>query len=665
MANWAVDTDIPNFYQTFEGWLRNQHTDGISVLQPWYNYSQRNSLVIHRGVDTVWRPGDIDFTRAQVIQQRSKLPAEILGSFFAGLEILEATRDGVTIDYLEDQDPVGLSFVINFIETQEEYRDILVEFRPCRAVESIDIYVYRPVTDKDNVEVDQIEFEDLLVPYRARDLQTAERVTQLYWLTPYEVQTKIQDEGWDITEEEMEIISGASTGERYESTIGHSTDSLKRQRDVVTGQVSGGSSSRKRGEPRFDPIIDNKILMLRVYAYDDLDGDGIGEELIYHIPYAISKIVKTQYLEETCPHGRRPFAELHSKPISNRFYSWSLGQILAPINLEVNTIINSTNDAQELINNPFFFYVPSLMTGDPKKYARIEPGTGIAVHDVNAVMFPKFQQEPLANLFVVDSLLLYADRLTVAPQAMGSSQVRNSPRTARGTLALLSEASIQVDNYIMAAQKGGWAELMYQIYALYEAFASDETWKKVTGRDRVRAASSSVRRRLEFQFEGNTVNTNKQVMQSMAQVTYNTLIANPLYAADPKALFALVEYFLRHFNEGGDVEKLKPSLPSMATRQSMSQEKEIELMRQGMPIDVLPFDDDVEHLRILFQFQGSKDFGNWSEHQVALLAAHASGHQRQLFMKQQQNQTPQGGTQANNIPQGISNDLNVLEGGVQ
>lgn len=667
MVNWAIDTDIPKFYTNFESWLRNRHLDGVAVMKAWYNQADRNALVTETA-DTMWKQGEIDFALQPVPQDRLKLPYEVLADKFPQLEIQRMQRDDQEVDPLEEQELVGLTAWIDFVENRRQIRGVRVEFHDNPYVDQIELYIFRPVMYKDNVEVDLVEFEDIIVPYRAKDLQCAERVTQRYWLTYEEILTK----GWNLTEEDLVKLKARSTIHEEED-MENESDTLKDQKDRITGQHQSNMSPRRRRTTTHDadmlePYRSDKILILEVYAREDLDQDGVWEEVVYQIPYALEKIVDAAYLEEIFPHGRRPFADIHSIPISNRFYSWSLGQILAPINVEVNTIINQTNKAQEIINNPFFFYVPTSFTTDKQQTISLEPGEGVPVADVNAVMFPKFPQEPLANLSAgLDPLLLFADRVSVSPQAAGSSQVRNAPRTARGTLALLSEAGARIDSFITAAQKGGWAELMFQIWALYDHYASDEKWAKVTGKERARKiGTTDLMDQMKFSFKGNTVNTNREVMRTLAQLRYTILSASPLYASDPMALRALTENFLQHFSEGADVDKLMPNLPGMGgMRQPMDQETEIQIMLQGMPVDVLPFDDDMAHIKKIEEFRRSTQFESLDQTQVTLLAYHERLHQQQLMRKQQEQQMQAGGNQGNNVPLGAGqSDMNALEGGI-
>lgn len=662
IVNYAVETDIPNFYRTFESWLRNRHLDSVAAAKIWYNYEERFAVFTEQA-ETLWRKGQIDFAGMEVPEDRPKLPQEIIMSHFARADIVGARRNGKEVDPLEEQDLDGLELIINFVENQIEYTDIQVLFRANRKIDTIDLLIYRPYPVKDNVEVDLIEFDDLIVPYRAKDLQTAPRISHKYWLTYDEIQWRRDHEDWELTDEDMKHLRARARAIADEDNIHQDSSQLKEQADIITGQQrSQGSASSSVMEP----YSNDKVLILECYVRDDLDEDGIPEELIYQIPYALETIVHAKYLETDFPHGRRPIVDLHSIPISNRYLGWSLGQILAPINLEVDTIINTVNDAQELINNPFFFYVPTALPGDKKRFERLYPGKGIAIADPNGVIFPKFPQEPLANLSTMDSLLLFADRLTVSPQAVGSSQVRNAPRTARGTLALLSEAGARIDSFITAAQKGGWAEMMYQIYALYEIYCPSDKWEQITGRPKgKRMRPIDLHNRLKFVFKGNSVNTNREVMRTIAQVRFNTLMSEPLYASDPIARRALIEDFLRHFSEGVDIQKLLPRLPSMGgERQPLPQESEIKLMEQGKRVDVLPIDDDTKHMLILDRYFNSKQFENISQDIVILLGEHYQQHQRQLLMKQQSGQVGAGGTQGNNVPLGITQDLNSLEGGI-
>lgn len=664
--NWAIDADIDDFYDTFQSWSRNMLIDAVSTVKTYWNREIRNTVIIERAKNS-WRAGETDLTGQPVPEDRPKVPFEILMDVIPGLT--DARPEEGSPDPLSDDAIETMAFRVDFVEDRIEYENVLVEFSPAEYIDEIEAYIYRPIVIHNSPVVEVVEFEDLIVPFRTSNLQTAERITHQYWLTKFQIQQKVDSGEWDLSAEELDTWMKATPGaERQEEHIENKR--AKRQKDRELGEHS---HSAPRTADVQAPYNDSKMLIFEVYVREDLNNDGIGEEVVYQLPHGLKKVVRAQYLEEDFPHGRRPFSSWHHIRVSDRWYGVSLAELLAPINVEVDIIINMVNEAQELINNPFFFYVPTALGVETEILENIKPGQGIPIGDINGVVFPKFPQEPLANLSTMDSLLLFADRLTVSPQASGSSQTRNAPRTARGTLALLSEAGIKMDMLIMSAQRGGWRELIHQIHALYFAFGGDEKWFKVTGETKPRKVSKdSLRGRYDYKFSGNSVNTNREVERSIAQLRYQMLITNPLYAMDMNALLELTKDLIRHFGEGVNQDAITPQLPQGgASHPPMDQKTEIQRMLQGEPLGALPTDDHAKHLEILRKFQLQKDFESLEGWQVALIAVHTNQH-AQLMQQQisQGNLTPGGGGSANSAPSGMSQnaggtDLNALEGGVQ
>lgn len=668
--NWALDSDIPNFYAVTESWFRNMLLDGVSVVKLYWDQRWRNTVEI-TGIKHSWNAGEADLLGQPVEEERPKRVLEAVVAEFPGLIEIEAEDDSPNPDTTDVTDAIGATYEISFVENRREFDGVRVEFAESQYVDEVELYCYRPVLACNRPRADVIEYEDIILPYSTWDIQEAERVTHRYWLTIDELKQRVRDEGWTITEEDFDRLKSASKGEDRHERDPYDRQ-LKRQKDQAVGETpEPGSGHLEDDEAAY---VDGKFMVYEVYCSDDINEDGMPEEVVYQIPACLKKIVRAHYLEELFPHGRRPFADAHYLRVSDRWYSRSLGEQITPINIEVDAIVNMVNEAQELINNPFFFYVPHANTVDPEMLEGIAPGQGIPVSDPNAVMFPRFAQEPLANLSAIDSMLLFADRLTIAPQAMGSNQTRNAPRTARGTLALLSESGIKTDIVITALQKGGWREIAHQLHALYYEFGDDEIWYHVTGANEPQKISKEeLRGRFEYSFHGNSVNTNREVLRSIAQVRYQTLLTNPLYSQDLNAMLALTKDFLRHFSEGTDVDKLLPRLPGQGgSHPPMDQGTENRIMADGHEVEALPLDDHVAHLQELEKFSKSPVFEQLPPQAVMLIAQHMKQHQQ--FMQQQLSQ--QGGGimggngQANNVPTGMSNaetqtDLNALEGGVQ
>jgi len=655
--NWAIEVDIPETYRRVQRWVRGSFLDGPSVIMPYYCYKTRNG-VITVNLKNSWRAGESDLIGMEVPVDRPKLPVELLIEYFGpSVEITELTKDGIELNESNDVIYDGIIAIVNFVENRQRLTDVKVYFNDTKYIDEVELCIHREIIVSDHVRLDNIEFEDFIVPYHTFDPQEAERVTRQYWLTVENLEQRRENEGWNLTDADMAIVRGQARSEKKEQRPDN--QNLKDQVDTQIGE----NNTELAPTHEFEPFNDNKILIFEVYTRDEIDSKYY--EVVYQIPACLEKIVCADYLEVLFPHRRRPFAVLHGVQTSDTFYTIPIAQWLLPINEEVDIIVNQVHEAQEIINNPFFFYEPLALADASELLNGLYPGLGIRTANAQGIQFPAFPQQPLANLSAVDSLLMFADRLTMSPQSVGSSQVRNAPRTARGTMALLSEAGAKVDTFIMEAQKDGWRELMYQIHGLYQHFGPEEKWFWVTGEAKPRKITKEdMDGRYEYIFSGNSVNTNREVRRSIAQLRYSTLANEPLYMQDMSARQALIEDFLRHNAEGTSIDRLRPRIQGQGgTHAPMPQDVELEMMRGGQIVEVLPTDDDTAHLKIIRQFMTNNQFEMLEPWQVALVAQHADAHAKAMMMKQAQGQLPGGGNggQANNVPTQLSD----LEGGVQ
>jgi hypothetical protein len=296
----------------------------------------------------------------------------------------------------------------------------------------------------------------------------------------------------------------------------------------------------------------------------------------------------------------------------------------------------------------------------------------VPVQDAQGVFFPRFMQEPLANLSAMDFMLMFSDRMTVSSLSTGNQPVRHAPRTARGTLALMSEGNVRIDSLVTRFQHTGFVEMCHQLLSLYQRYTPDEKWYYVTGQEhprRVRPAQ--LRGRMEFSFTGNTVNTNREIKRMLAQVRYNTIMTHPDMATDPNARREALRDFLRHWSEGVDISRLLPAMPGQGgyAHPPMSQDSENQAIAIGIPVEVLPTDPHAEHLQVMERFQNSSAFDAMPPEGVAIFAMHKRGHMQLLQQQMAAQQQPTGPGMGNNVPTGMSQDggtdADALEGGVQ
>ena len=242
-------------------------------------------------------------------------------------------------------------------------------------------------------------------------------------------------------------------------------------------------------------------------------------------------------------------------------------------------------------------------------------------------------------------------------------------------MSLLAEGNVQVDNIITRWQRTGWEELMHQLMGLYQDFLPEEKYIYVTGDDgtiaRRRVHLHEIRGRFMFTFTGNTVNTNREVLRSIAQVRYNTIMTHPDFSQDPVARREALIDFLRHFSEGVDITRLLPALPGQGGYQHapMQQDSENQAMLHGIPLDALPTDDHASHLQSIERFSAGQAFDTMAEDRVILFAMHKKQHMEMMQQQQRMATQPVSPGQGNNVPTGMSqqggSDMNALEGGVQ
>lgn len=663
--NFVVEKDIEDFYETFECWMRSMGIDGMSVLCPEWERKLRDVSMMYT-LKALYDEGDTTASGDVLESAREKTAMELLIDIFGPMAAPRGLIDAQPIDPDMEFTVIGSQWVVEFLEDRVLFA-AHVEFLPATHVDEVRARVRRKIVERDAAVVELLEFEDVIVPYRTRNLQDAVRVSQRYWLDYEEIEEKVRTGEWNISEQELEWL---------ENSVGYYDDArqidpkLQDQKDDVVGEQDSVTAVARAMPAGYEEYSDGKVLMFRTFTKDVVEPDGPRVEVIYHMPYALRKIVGAEHLDERYPHGKRPFITAKYLPVPKRWAALGVGDQFSAINLEINSIINYINNNQELINNPFFFYEPTALNADNLV---IRPGQGIPVMSVQGVLMPQFPQQPLANMSQLSTLMMFGDRLAISPLNAGSTQMKNAPSTARGTLALLGEGHVKTDMLVTRLQRGPWYELMEQLHGLYEEFCPDEKWYYITRNNQSvphRMNRTMLRGRYEFSFKGNTVNTNREVLRTLAQVRYNTVMTHPDYATDPVVREAALRDLLKYWGEGTDIDRLIPAKPGQGayTHPPMRQQDENKVLEMGVPMQVLPTDAHAEHLQVMDEFERTDMFKAMPQHAVGMWATHKMQHMDQLRTQIAQMNSPVSPGAGNNVPQGMTlagggNDLGVMEGG--
>lgn len=644
--DWALRNDIPTMYSEFEVWVDNALLDGVSLLKLPWKEETRNTCEIHR-LKKFFAVGETTPTGVLIQEDGvEKTPDDLVDEVFGFKNVEKFEKDGD-------------NWKITFIEDRQRYEDKKVEIRETKYLDEVDVCVFRDITTVSRPDPEVVEPEDFFLPFRSKSVQRAQFLILRHWMTKEEL---LNHPDFQLSDKEKEVIE---SGEDYfQERSDEEYDELDKFMDEITGII---------GTEDLAPFRSGKYEMFEVYISEDIDGDGQLEEVVYQVLARTGTAVYSEYLDVVFPHGFRPAIEMRYKPASDRFYSPGLGADLAPLNMQVNVSINQINEYQAFITRPFFFFEPTSLMTDPSVMNDIQPGQGIPANNPrDGVVFPQWTQTPLADMSLVTSVMQITDRISgTTPMAGGSTQYRNAPRTARGTLALISEGNIKIDQFIERCKKTSWKQLMQQVAALYSVFGPEEKEFYVLGKPRSKARihTKLLRGNFEWFFDGDAANTNREAMQALAQQRYQLFASEPLYMQDQAARKELVDTTVDAMSQGANASALKPKLQGQgALHPPMDQETENMALMRGIWIDIHPMDNHAEHLADIDKLRKSAEFETLPEYAVKMLANHAKAHMTAFEQAFQQNNIPTGAGMGNNVPAlpgGPAEDLGNIEGGVQ
>ena len=627
--NWAVEYDIEGFYGTTHSWFRNSLIDGNSEVKTQWVTTWRKTCEVRRLKS---------LKRGQQTTNNGKPPMEPK----TAMELLdEIFGRGQWFPAGEGE---GNSFLLTAIEERRPIEGIKVVFtNKSQFIDEIEVLVYRPILVEDRPRVDVVEADNLILPHRTRNIQTAKRVTHQHFMSIEDIKHQTRPERFDpwlISPEDMQTLEMLSRGseDRAPDT---ENDKLARLRDDVEGV-----------QPNVAPVDTVSIRLYEVYKKCDIDNDGWQEEIVLQVSPDLQKVLHVTYLDTLHPHGRRPFAGIRFQTDQDRYYVPGLAAHLAPLNIQANITLNQVNDRQTLVSNPIGFYRPMALPEDPDALTRLAPGDMIPTPDPAGIVFPSWGTAPLADMQIMDVALAFADRIGVPPQFGGSNQSTNAPRTARGTLALLSEGNLKIDVLIGLAQREGFQDLMQQLFGLYSVYMSDEKHFWATGRDRVRRPEMISRRLMrgnyEFRFRGNTVNTNPEVQRTLSQIRYQVASTNPLYQQDPVKFRELLRDFLEAHSDGTSVERILPDLPGMGPElhPPMSQKDENTAIRLHRPITIHPADNHLQHIAEIDALAASPILDTMDDVAITMLFQHRIAHEQAMARAQQVQRLAEPGAQS-------------------
>jgi chaperonin GroES len=270
--------------------------------------------------------------------------------------------------------------------------------------------------------------KDLYIPYFAKSLEKASRITQVLYMSKNDLINKVRSGVFD--ELKTEVTSLVDTSQILE----------------VTSQESQGLIPTAQ-----DPAAPREIL--EQHRYLDLDGDGYEEPYIVTVDKETKQVLrivarftsnkvkknsKNEILSITPTHYYTKFTFIPSP--DGGIYDLGFGVLLGPLNESINTILNQLVDAGTLANTAggFLGRGVKFRSGDnsfrPFEWKRVD-STG---DDIRKGVFPLPVREPSLVLFQLLGLLIdYGERIGMATDPMvGVNPGQNTPaETSRNMIA--------------------------------------------------------------------------------------------------------------------------------------------------------------------------------------------------------------------------------------
>ena len=298
--------------------------------------------------------------------------------------------------------------------------------------------------------------EDVLVPYSATDLNTAERVTHVIRMNKNELR-KLQVSGFYL---DMELTDSTVEG----------ADQIEEEYDKLEGRQPTNS--------------DHPYTLYECHCYLDLpeypDTDANGEETGIKLPYIVTICVDTQdilsirrnyrpndSLKNKIPH----FVQYKFTP-GLGFYGFGLIHLLGNLSRTATANLRQLIDSGTLSNMPAGFKARGLRIADDEN--PVQPGefrdVDVPGNDLRSSLMPLPYKEPSGTLFQLMGFVVQAAQRFIGTTDMGVGDGRQEMPVGT-TIALLERGS----RIVSAVHKRLHASMKLELKLLSDLFAEDPT----------------------------------------------------------------------------------------------------------------------------------------------------------------------------------------------
>ncbi len=461
---------------------------------------------------------------------------------------------------------------------------------------------------------------DLVVPYHCQDFDTAPRKTHIIYLTKNQIRQRVQqglfvESAWHLPAGTMTEISPSAIRDAKDSTQGI-------QDNTNVDEMPRGFAEQHRDW--------------------DLNGDGIAEPYVITVDIESRKVVRITKRSFVDANGKTQivdyFTHYYFFPNPEGVYGLGFGILLRGLNESMNTILNEVIDAGTLANLIGGFV--SRNSGLKKGNITFEMGTFKEVDtfldDIRKSLYIFDFKGPNQTLYAVLGLLYeYAKLVTSVSETM-TGQLPSSDTPASTVLALLEEGR-KVYSAIHGRIHRSFHSELRKIFMLDSIFIDEDEYFKVLGERNVPMGPQEKIGRADFVGSTDVIPVSDPKIISRAEEVMKAkeivadVRSNPASAGDAQANYEATKNYYKALGARNIDRLVREPKPPVA----MSPEEENAEMLKEHGVEVLPENDDLEHMRVHEAFVTSPVYSmEMSGNSKNLFEKHRIDHVASLYLKQ-------------------------------
>lgn len=467
-----------------------------------------------------------------------------------------------------------------------------------------------------------VSAKDLVVPYHCQDFDTAPRKTHLIPLTVNDIRKRVNkgmflQKAWKYSAGTLTEIS---------------SNSIKYARDNVQGVQEG-----------FDNIGTPRVFAEQHRDWD-LNSDGVAEPYVITVDVEKREVVRITKRSFIDANGKEQeieyFTHYYFLPNPEGIYGLGFGILLRGLNEAMNSILNEVVDAGSLANVIGGFI--SKKSGISKGDLTFEMGTFKEVEtyldDIRKALFTFDFKGPNNTLYSTLGLLYeYAKLVTSVSETM-TGQLPSSDTPASTVLALLEEGR-KVYSAIHARIHRSFHKELHKIYTLTSIFFDEDEYFKVLGERNIPQGEQEKIGRSDFVGETDVIPVSDPKIISRAEEVMKAqqIVAdvrqNSLTSGNDMANYEATKLLYKALG----TRNIDRILPAPKAPVALSPEEENASMFSEKGVEVLPENDDLEHIRIHEDFSTNIAYASeMSANAKNLFEFHRKAHVAQLYLKQTQ-----------------------------